>query len=165
MESTATHRAAPLDESLVVDEAAAAEHFACLHPPSNILLAAEGARDHGLMRWDVLTPSPALGVGAAALDEGSAFPYIAFGFSCAGVVLGLMLQLETMVLGWPSLSGGALYAAWPSLVLVSAQLIALVAGVCCVLAMFVVHGLPTRTAGPLRSRPSRSVRAVDHGQG
>jgi hypothetical protein len=97
--------------------------------PDEALVAARKVRDSKYTHFDFLTPFPIHGIEEAMGQKPSWIPWVSAGLAFTGIVAAQSLINYIMVLDWPMNFGGKPYAAWPSFIPITFELMVLFAAI------------------------------------
>jgi hypothetical protein len=120
--------------------------------PDNLKDCIRRARGEGFSHVDAYTPFPVEGLAEEIGHHHSALPLLVLCGGIAGLVTGASLQYYSWVVDYPINIGGRPLNSWPSFVVVTFELTILFAGLCAVLGMLAVNGLP-KPHHPLFNEP------------
>jgi hypothetical protein len=120
--------------------------------PGDVLEATRTAWEAGYREMDAYTPYPVEGLSVALGMKRTRLPSIVFVGGLVGAGVGFAMQYYSMVIDYPFNSGGRPLNSWPAFIVVSFELLILVASFSAFLGMLLLNGLP-RPNHPIFSMP------------
>ncbi|MBW2459552.1 MAG: DUF3341 domain-containing protein [Deltaproteobacteria bacterium] len=97
--------------------------------PDEALQAARKVRDSKYTHFDFLTPFPIHGMEDAMGQKASWIPWVTAGLAFTGIFVAQAMLNYIMVIDWPMNFGGKPFAAWPSFVPITFELMVLFAAI------------------------------------
>jgi hypothetical protein len=137
---------------------------------SDLVRAAEKARDEGYKRMDAYSPFPIEDLPEALGQQPTKLPFVVLLGGVLGGLAGFLLQYITAVYSYPFNIGGRPLNSWPAFVPITFECTVLGAALAAVLGMLTMNGLPMpyhplfnleRFARASRDRFFLCIRAVD----
>ncbi len=97
--------------------------------PDEAMKAARKLRDSEYSHFDLLTPFPIHGIEEAMGQKASWIPWVTAFLAFAGILAAQLMMNYIMVWDWPMNFGGKPFAAWPSFIPVTFELMVLFAAI------------------------------------